>query len=225
MRTVLSAAALAACAITATANAGIAMSFADPAPGRQLHNLANGGGAGVGFMSYDTSAPLAFLFDGSEDSLPSHTFANAFMQLEMTIGAATTNFGVTTAPVSGFFKVYSGSIEPANLIIVGIANAGTYVRISNTNSILFSDPSFAYAAGPALEAITGPITFTDPSEAVFTLTSVVAAGGGSFINNDGTFKTFDANASFSGNTQAVPTPGAIALAALGGLFVTRRRRN
>ncbi|GJQ30207.1 MAG: hypothetical protein HBSAPP03_20910 [Phycisphaerae bacterium] len=217
-------AAVAACGIGSTAYAGIAMSFADPVPGRQWHNEANGGGAGIGFMTYDSTASLSFLFDGSEDSLPNHTFVNAVMQLEMTIGAATTLGGVTTAPVSGFFKIYDGSIAPENIIIIGIADAGTYVRISNTNSILFSDPSFSYVAGPALEAITGPIVFTDPSEAVFTLTSVVAAGGGSFLNPDGTFKTFDANASFSGNTQAVPAPGALALVGLGTLVMAKRRR-
>ena len=32
--------------------------FADPIPGRQLHNEMNGGGAGIGLLTYDTSAPL-----------------------------------------------------------------------------------------------------------------------------------------------------------------------
>lgn len=225
MRTLTTTAALAACALAAHAHAGIAMSFADPVGGRQWHNEANGAGVGVGLMTYDMTASLSFLFDGSEDSLPTHVFADAHMELAMSIGSATTVGGITTAPVSGYFKIYAGAMLPENLILAGIADAGSYVRISNTSSVLFSDPTFSYVAGPALEAITGPLVFTAPAEAVFTLTSILPVGGGSFLNTDGSFKTFDANASFSGNTQAVPAPGAIVLALAGGVLVARRRRS
>lgn len=224
MRTSFRIAALAALAVTAAAHADIAMSFADPIPGRQLHNMANGSGPGIGFMTYDQSAQLSFLFDGSEDSLPSQVFSNARMELQMSLGVSTTVGGITTAPVSGFFKIYDMSSGVREDIIIGIASAGSYVRISNTNSILFSDPNFTYTSGPALDALTGPLTFVAPSEAVFTLTSVLADGGGSFINPDGSFRTFDANSSFTGNTQAIPAPGAIALASLGVLCIARRRR-
>lgn len=217
-------AALAGLGLAAAAQAGIAMSFADPIPGRQLHNQANGAGPGIGFMTYDMNAPIQFLFDGSEDGLPNHVFVNARMEMQMSIGPATTVAGVTTAPVSGFFKILDASSETPMEIITGIADAGTFVRISNTNSILFSDPNFNYVPGAALLAITGPITFVDPAEAVFTLTSVVADGGGAFINPDGTFRSFDANASFTGNTGSIPTPGALALSALGTLCLARRRR-
>ncbi|CAG1008462.1 hypothetical protein PHYC_03569 [Phycisphaerales bacterium] len=217
-------AALAGLGLAAAAQAGVAMSFADPIPGRQMHNQANGSGPGIGFLTYDMAAPIQFLFDGSEDGLPNHVFLNARMEMQMSIGAATTVGGITTAPVSGFFKILDASSETPTEIITGIADAGTFVRISNTNSILFSDPNFSYTPGAALLAVTGPISFIDPSEAVFTLTSVVAEGGGSFINPDGTFRTFDANASFTGNTESVPTPGALALSGLGALCLARRRR-
>ena len=123
-------------------------------------------------------------------------------------------------------RLYQGTVYGAfdlgGVKLDGVASAGTLVRISDTNAILFSNPNFTYTAGPALTAITGPLVFSDPTEAVFTLTSIVAEGGGFFINPDGSFKTFDANSSFSGNT--VPTPGALLMAGLGGLCLARRRR-
>ncbi|MDX2132461.1 MAG: PEP-CTERM sorting domain-containing protein [Planctomycetota bacterium] len=208
----------------AAAQASVAMSFADPIPGRQLSNLANGAGAGVGLLRYDQTVPLTFLFDGAGGGFVDHVFTDARMELTMSLGAATTIAGVTTAPVSGSFTIFDMSSGMRRDIVTGTAAAGTFVRISNTNSLLFSDPTFSYAAGPALVDIVGPITFLDPSEGVLTLTSVVTDGGGSFINPDGTFKSFEANASFTGNAEAVPAPGAIALAGLGALCVARRRR-
>jgi hypothetical protein len=224
MRTSVLLAAIAAGCVVGAAHAGISMSFADPVPGRQWHNQADGAGPGIGLMTYDTTAPITFLFDGTEESLGSHAFVNARMELSMSIGPAVTIGGVTTAPVEGYFRIFDVSGMTPVDILQGIASAGTFVRISNTNSILFSDPNFHYIVGPALSALVGPVTLIDPSEAVFTLTSVVAAGGGHFINPDGTFRTFDANASFSGNAE-VPAPGAIALAAIGGLLIARRRRD
>ncbi len=208
----------------AAAHAGVAMSFADPIPGRQLTNLADGSGPGVGLLRYDQSAVLAFLFDGSGAGMPSTIFTDARMEMSMSLGAATTFGGITTAPVSGFFTIYDMSSGSRRDIVTGTASAGTFVRISNTNSMLFSDPDFAYTAGPALVDLTGPLVFLDPTEGVFTLTSVVADGGGSFINPDGTFRSFEANASFTGNAEAIPAPGALVLAGLGALCVARRRR-
>ncbi len=173
---------------------------------------------------FDTTAPISLLFDGSEDGYANHVFANARMDMAMSIGAATTVGGVTTAPLFGSFTIYDGIIDPAFEIFSGVAAAGTFVRISNTTLFSSATPNFVYTAGPALIAITGPIAFVDPSEGVFTLTSVVAEGGGSFINPDGSFNTFDANASFTGNTQAVPTPGSIAILGLSCLCLAGRRR-
>lgn len=217
--------ALAGLGLAAVAQGAVTMSFADPIPGRQLHNQVDGFGQGIGLMTYDTTAPLRFLFDGTEDGFASNIFTNARMEMNLSIGAATTLNGLTTAPVTGFFRIYDAS-TPANLdIIRGVATAGTYVRISNTNAILFSDPNFSYIAGPALTAITGPMIFTNPTEGVFTLTSVVTEGGQGFFNPDGSFRSFDANASFTGNTEsAIPTPGALALAGLSLLCLGVRRR-
>lgn len=215
--------AIASLGLAAAAQGTINMSFADPIPGRQLHNTANGGGPGIGQLSYDQTAVLQFLFDGSGDGLPNHVFSNARMELNMTIGAATTFGGITTAPVSGFFTISDASSETPTTIITGTASSGAFVRIDNTNAMLFSDPNLTYTAGPALEAITGPLGLIPPAEAVFTLTSVLTADGSFFINPNGTFQSFDANASFSGNVN-IPAPGALALIGLGVLCAVRRHR-
>lgn len=176
-------------------------------------------------LTYDSTAPISFLFDGTEDGLPNHLFTNARMEMQLSLGPASILGGFTTAPVSGFFRILDNNTQPASEILLGTAIAGSFVRISETNALLFSGPSFSYLPGLALTAITGPLAFADPTEAVFTLTSIVAVGGGFFINPDGTFRTFDANASFSGNTQTIPTPGTVALCGLGSLVLSRRRRN
>lgn len=221
MTTLLAAAALTLAGASA-ANAGIAMSFADPIPGRQLHSQENGAGAGVALLTYDQNAVISFLFDASEMGAGQTVFANARMEMNLALGAATTNLGVTTAPVTGSFTIYDMSSASRVDIITGTAQLGSYVRIGNTNSLLFSDPDFEYTAGPALAGIlpSGSV-FADPTEGVFTLTAITPT---SFMNPNGTFKTFDANASFTGNAEVVPAPGALALAGLGTLTLIRRKR-
>lgn len=225
MRLITKTALLAAVGITAAANAQLAFSFADPIPGRQLHNEMNGGGAGIGLLTYDTSAPITFLVDGTNEGFGPVSFVNAHMEMSMTLGAASTFGGVTLAPVSGTFTIFHFVDEARENILTGTASAGSFVRISNTNSMLFSDPDFVYTAGAALAALMAPgSSFSDPSEAVFTLTDVAAVGGGSFIGPGGVFKSFDANASFTGNTTVVPAPAASLALALTAAGAIRRRR-
>ena len=225
MRCICIAAVLAASGVAVTAHASIAFSFADPIPGRQLHNTMNGGGAGVGLLSYDTSVPIAFLVDGTDDGFGPVTFAGARMEMNMTLGAAASIAGITLAPVAGTFTIYTMESEVRMDILTGTASAGSFVRISNTNSMLFSDPDFVYTAGAALAALMAPgSTFSAPSEAVFTLTDIAAVGGGSFIGPRGVFQSFDANTSFSGNTNVVPTPAGSLALALTGLAAVRRQR-
>lgn len=224
MRTICAFAALAGLAVVSTAQAGIAMSFADPIPGRQLHNTQDGVAPGVGRMTYDQNAVITFLIDGTDEGFGLVTFGNARMEMDLAIGAAVVAGGVTQAPVIGMFTIYDMTAGRVD-IVTGVASLGTYVRVGNTNSLLFSDPNFSYIPGPALTALLAPgRVFTDPTEGVFTLTSIAAVGGGNFINPDGTFRTFDANASFSGNTEVVPAPGVMALMGLGTLCMARRKR-
>lgn len=226
----LTLAVLAPAALAAVANAGLAFSFADPTPGKQLHNLqANQAGAGTGVMTYDTSAALSFLVDGSGEANPfTATWLNARMEMSMTVFTGTTSAGVFNAPVTGFFRIYDAST--GDTILRGDATGGAFLRFAGTSSILLSsDAGFAYTFGAELINVlnftnnTG-LSPSDPQEGVFTLTDAIAIGGGNLIGAGGVVKSFDANASFSGNTETIPGPGSIALLALAGL-AGRRRRN
>ncbi len=212
------------CLAAGAAQASIAFSFADPANGRQLTNVKDGAAAGVGLMTYDSSAPITFIVDGTEDSLGVLVFNNARMEMRFEMSPAVTIAGVTTAPVAGTFRIYNAT--SGNDIVTGQSADGAFVRIAGTNSILFSSPDgFTYTAGADLTSFlpSGQSLAAD-QEAVFTLTDVLVQGGGSMFAAGGVFKDFAANASFSGTSNLVPTPGAIALAGLGGLLVGRRRR-
>lgn len=217
----------AAASMSSVASAGLAFSFADPVPGRQVTHTANGAGPGVGLLQYDRSANLVFLVDGSEEPTPfTAVFNSVRLEMNLTLGAATTIGGVTTAPVAGSFILRDVSDESPRVILRGDALGGAFVRVAGTNSIQFSDQTgFGYTAGPALQELLAPgRTIVDPQEAVFTLTDLVALGGGSVFSEGGVIRSFQANASFSGTSSVVPTPGAVALAGLGVLAASRRRR-
>jgi hypothetical protein len=206
----------------------ISFSFADPVPGRQLTAVANGAGPGVASLSYDTSAAggLNLLVDGTAEGFGALSFANARMELSMSLGAAITIGGVTVAPVAGSFTIYDFTGNVRTDIITGQSNAGSFVRVLGTNSLQFSTPDgFTYTAGPALQALLAPgRVLAAYQEASFSLTDVQTETGTSFIGPGGVFRSFSANSSFSGNTEVVPTPGAIALLGMGGLLAARRRR-
>jgi hypothetical protein len=206
------------------ANAGISFSFADPAGGRQMSNVKDGVAAGVGLLTYDQNAVLAFIVDGSEEGFGNVIFNNARMELRMELSPATTVAGVTSANVNGSFIIRDA--DTGNEIVRGESEAGAYIRVAGTNSILFSSPDgFSYTAGPALQAFLAPGRVLAPEqEAVFTLTDIVTPGGGGIFATGGVFKSFTANASFSGNTEVVPAPGAFALVGAAGLLVAGRRR-
>jgi MYXO-CTERM domain-containing protein len=223
--------ALATLVVSSAASAGLAFSFSDPVPGRQLtHVQANQAGAGTGVMSYDQFAALAFYVDGSGQANPfDHIFSNARMEMSMTIYTGSTVGGVFSAPVTGFFRIFDATTGAD--IVRGDATGGAFLRVAGTSSLLLSsDAGFSYTFGAALQSLlassgnagVGPI---DPQEAVFTITDALAADGGSIIGSNGVIQSFSANSSYSGNvaTTAVPAPGAAALIGLAGL-ATRRRR-
>lgn len=213
---------------TTAAHAGvITFSFADPVPGRQMTAVAGGGGGSSALLTYDTSARISLLVDGSAEGFGALEFTDARMELSMALGVTTTMGGVTVAPVSGTFTIYDMSTGSRRDIITGASQNGAFVRVLGTNSLQFATPDgFTYLAGPALTALLAPGRELSPyQEASFSLTDIQTVGGGAFIAPDGSFRSFTANSSYSGNTEVIPAPGALALAGLGGLMVARRRRN
>lgn len=213
-------------ALCPMAHGAIAFSFADPGGGHQLSNTANGGGAGIGLLHYDTTQNITFNIDGVSEGIGSTTFANARLEMNnLTLGAALTQNGVTTAPVAGSFTFYDFAGGVRTDIVTAVVPAGSYVRIGNTNALLFSSSQgLVYTPGPRLQTILGlGVNLVNPQEAVFTLTDITVAGGAPLTGAGGVFNSFDANASYSGNAGVAPAPGSVALLVLAGV-VTRRRR-
>lgn len=214
--------------ICSSANAGfLAFSFADPVPGKQFSNNQNNAyGAGTGQMSYDKTAVISFLVDGSGEANPfTYTFTNARMEMDMALYTGSTVGGVFVAPVVGYFNIYDAT--SGNSILKGTASGGAFLRIGGTGSILLSDSmGLSYSFGSELLTLlattgnfsTGP---ANPQEGVFTLTDATTLTGGPLISTGGVVNSFSANASYSGNTMT-PSPGAIALLGLAGLMVRRR---
>lgn len=224
---------LATFALAAAAQAGLAFSFSDTMPGKQLTNVqGNQYGAGTGQMTYDQFANLSLFVDGSGEANPfTHIFSNARMEMSMAIYTGSSTGGVFNAAVSGFFRIFDATTGLD--IVRGDATSGAFLRVSGTSSLLLSsDSGFAYTFGAALQGLLastgnagqGPV---DPQEAVFAITdATTSTGSTSIIGPGGVVRSFTANASYSGSveTMAVPTPGALALVGLAGL-ATRRRRN
>ncbi len=218
-------------ALAGAAQADLAFSFADPGAGiRPVTCVKNGGGPGIGRITYNMAVPISFIVDGSNEpgflgGAPQ--VFNASLELQLDIGAATTVAGVTTASVSGYFIVKDNVSNQMILRGDTATGPGAFVRVGGTNSILFSnDTGFAYTFGAALNSLLAPgRSPANPQEAVFTLTNILVAQGLSLIDaQTKEFNSFSANSSFTGNTAVVPSAGSLALMGLGGLIAARRRR-
>ena len=209
---------VAACGIAGVSQAALTFSFADPVPGRQMSYS-----QGTGLISYDNLAAITVLVDGSTEPISFSTaFPNSTMTMSLAVGTVSVAGPVIQAPVAGFFELRDAS---SALIIRGDTANGSFIRLGSTSSILMSDDiSFAYTAGPSLTALLVPgRALANPQEAVFTVTDLLVGGGGPLVV-DGQMRSWTANASYSGNSEVVPAPGAIALASLGGLLIARRKR-
>jgi hypothetical protein len=220
------------------AQADLTFSFADPINGRQVTHTANGiGGPNTGLLTYDKTATLSFLVDGSsEPNNFSALFTNARMEMNLVLGPAVSlGGGNFVAPLSGFFRIYDAANNNTDILRAD-ATGGSFVRFSGTNSFLFSDlDGLSYTLGSPLQALLLPgRTILPPDiengvpsqEGSFSLTDILTGGQppASLVGANGKFANFQANASFSGNVKLIPTPGAAALIGLGGLVAIRRRR-
>jgi uncharacterized protein (TIGR03382 family) len=223
MTTVRVAAALCALALGSMANAGLTFSFADPAGGRQLSNTANGGGAGIGRLTYSTTTPIVLIVDTGVEG--STTFTNARCEMTLNMAAAQTINQFTLASLTGTFAFYDFTGGIRTDIVTATAQNGAFVRLNQSNSLMFSSNNgLLYTAGPALTPILAGQGMTGFQDAVFTLTNMLIAGGAPLTNANGVFNSFAADASFSGSSQQVPTPGSMAILMLAAGAVLRRRR-
>lgn len=205
------------------ASAGLTFSFADPAGPGQLTNTG-------GLLSYNSSAVLSFNIDGTtEPNAFSVSFVNAGLELSLTLSNATAVFpGLLKADIAGTFRFFNrdvnGGVGAAATILEGTAPGGAFVNIGATGSVL-SDFQFfglTLSAGQQLQNLLLPGRFiAPPFDSVFTVTDIVPLPV-TIVN--GTISNFTANTSFSGTANVIPTPGSVALLALGGLVTARRRR-
>ena len=215
-------AALALAGLAGSAMGGLTFSFADPAGNGQLVNTG-------GVLSYDSSAVLSFNIDGSTEPSPfSVSFVNAGLELNLTLSNASSFAGVTTAQISGSFRFFNrdinGGVGPAATILEAVAPSGAFVSIGAAGTVNtdFDFFGLVLSAGAQLQGLLAPGRFiAPPFDSVFTVTDIAPLPL-SVVN--GTISNFSANASFSGTANVVPTPGSVALLALGGLAMGRRRR-
>jgi uncharacterized protein (TIGR03382 family) len=206
-------------------------SFADPAPGKQLRHTSNGPAPGSGALTYDMSATtgvIRFIVGSNNGSIPTTVFANARMEMNIDVGLATPIPGGFMAPLMGSFRIFNADSSLDILTGTFGQGGGTAVIFGAsgaviTNSIAPND--LVYTAGPELQALIPSGLFLAPLfDAVFTITDITQIGPGPFVSTSGEIASFDANASFSGTAELIPTPGTLALLGLAGLTGLRRRR-
>ncbi|MCE2966609.1 MAG: hypothetical protein ACK5WB_10055 [Phycisphaerales bacterium] len=221
----LAVSALALLSSAGAASADLSFTFSDATPG-EITNTTNGTSPGVGRLTYNSSAVLNFIVNGATEPTPFLTaFPNARMELDMAIGTASSFMGVVSAPLSGFFRIYNA--DTGNDILRGDAGSGAFVRFGSSNALLFSDPvGLVYTFGADLIALLAPgrVPTSPVQDGVFTLTNVRAPSGAPLNIGAGMVPSFTADTAFTGSVTIIPTPGAAALMAIGGLVATRRRR-
>ncbi len=216
--------------ITATmASAGvISFSFSPPPGGATMTNIANAGGVDTGLLVFNQNTPLSFTIDGTNEGFGVVNFPNARLALTMSLAPAQDlGGGLYRGAVQGTFAIYDYSGNVRTDIITGTVGGGTFLRFAPTNLIQFSsNTGLTYTAGPRLQAQLGAGKSLAPSQdGTFVLSNVVNAQGGSeIIGERGAFQTFFANTAFTGSSNVIPTPGAIALGMAGVVTLVRRRR-
>lgn len=222
----------AAAALPAAALGGVTFTFDDPGSGSEFTYLGPTPNNQVGLVGFRNDIPVD-LEVRDDAALPTDAplaSFSAFFQVQWTVGAIFTEATdlVQSATLSGTFQwvdavtnqvILSGEFAEAAIVSFGIA--GSVVTSSD-----IVGGQLAYTAGaPLIDA--GVSTLVNPQDAVWTLTNIVSVGAGAppivEIEGNRFFNTFVANAAFTGSAE-IPTPGAVAIAAVAGVAGLRRRR-
>jgi hypothetical protein len=216
-----------------SADASVFFSFADPGPGRELQHIANDVSPGVGSLVYDTEASLDFLVDASESGLGVATFSNVRLEMNLSLGTATQAVpGLWVAPVIGSFTFYTfdQSAERVRVDLLHGANVdGNLINtvLGSTGSWAFgatSDSGFSWTALNDLADFLGAGFFL-AGYADMAMTVTGTQSDGPIVDEQGVFKNFVANLSFSGTATVIPAPSTLGVISIAGLAFCRRRRS
>lgn len=214
---------IAALALAGTAQAGITFSFADPGAtsGELSHSQA------TGQITYNSNVALTFVVDLTSIGGAVVQFTNARLELNLSVGAAN-QVGPNDylASISdGSFRVFNAD-NGQNILLASVLSGNLFTFQPGGQIVSTTALGLSYTAGSELQnlltALNPGYVIAAPSDGAFTLTDLTTSGP--LVSNN-EFNDFRANSSFSGTTEVVPTPGALAAVGMGlGLAGLRRRR-
>jgi len=227
--------ALVAGGVSASSQASVFFSFADPATGPEITytfvdspgaeaNQSNESG-GTGFVSF-SNATLSFIVDGTEEGLGVQTY-DATLSMSLFIGQVLPPSGdILTAPIAGgtisFDLVNSGVSQN---ILTGVLTGGSLITLGSSGALLSTSTTdgLTLAAGTALSSFLNGQSLAPIFDIAFTMTNISEPP---VINQFGFLSSFTASSAFSGNAELVPSPGSAALAGISlSLLLIRRKRS
>jgi len=226
--------AVSAFAFAGAAEAAFMFTFDDPTGGKEISFAPSGATSGSIFYDQGALVDLVVSDDLGILAGPLDFQTQLFMDIDVTnIGPSADVPGGVTASISGFFEfresglrglespLLRGTFSDGSLLQV--STAGALITTSDTGSLVYE----AFGALAAQLTGLGVTEFIAPSDAVFTLTAIEPLLQFNTTTLRGEFEGlpgFEANAAFTGTTNFIPGPGALATVALGGIFASRRRR-
>lgn len=206
----------------------IQFSFAPPTTGNAITSIAGAAGPNVGLVVFDQASILNFVVDTTADGGGIFNFPNARMVMSLALPPATDlGGGLFRSAVTGSFTIYDFTDNIRNDILTATLAGGQFLKFDTSHVILLnSNSGLTYSAGPRLNTILAPgRTLASAQDGTFPLANVRTITGSSQILGPGNvFETFFARSGFTGSTNTIPNPGALALAAMGALLIARRRR-
>jgi len=212
--------------VAATSQAAVFFTFDDPGAGAEIQYTAGTDNDTDPGQIQWVGGNVELVVDGSDQGLGEQTF-NAAVNMSLQVGAIEQNMNnLLIAPVLGgsFEFVTTGEgAGPQQTILTADLTSGALLTLNSTGAIIASSTDnggLTYTAGEALEPFLGELFLAPIFDASFTLTNISPPTS---ENEDGFITDFFANSAFTGNAEAVPTPGAVTLLAMSALMLFGRR--